>query len=41
MVHAEAAFPKVPAVVGRPAIRLRKIVIELVGAIEAIIGVFA
>src|SRR5258708_7560190 len=39
MVHAKAPFPEVPAIVGGLAIRLPKIVVELVGAVDAIISV--
>src|SRR5689334_12287820 len=41
MVNAEATFSKVPAIVGWPAICLPKIVVQLVAAVNAIIGVFA
>jgi len=41
MIEAEAAFRQVPAIMGRSAIRLCKIVIELVRAVNSIIRVFA
>src|SRR5258706_15623214 len=41
MIEAEAAFRQVPSIMGRSAIRLWKIVIELVRAVNSIIRVFA